>query len=1377
MFIMKQYYINLKSSLRSGNNTFKVKKNSLKLLLSAVLIFVALAGNATIYYVSTSGNDSNSGTSSDKPWQTLAKVNSFSFKPGDQILFRSGEEWAGSITVNVSGTAGSPIVYGSYGTGTKPKIMGSEVITGWTKHSGNIYKASFNKDITQLFLNNQRVRVARYPNNGYFFVNSVQNSTQFTSNELDGGINYAGATWFGRSMYWLTELKKVTSSSSKTITLESTPSYNVDANEGFFLMNKLDFLDQAGEWYYDSSANTVYLWTPNGDSPENYVIRGSVHDIGVYASRKDYITIQGLEITQQRKDGIHSPNSNYLTVKNNTISFQEENGIHNSSSSNHNIISNNVIRGMNGNGIYFWATNDILIEDNEIYDVALWENIGIAGTFKNNAGSGMEISGDRNVIRYNRIIGMGYNGIFWRGATLIEYNFIQKICLIKDDGGGIYTNTSGSHATVRHNIVLDAVGAVYGFTVGRGLAEGIYIDETAVGVKVEHNTVAHSSNSGIKLHRNDNATVRYNTIMDARQSIHILKSSGNTQSNISNNIMYASKATDDYLPRQVLINNSSGNSICDYNTFINPHTGSGIFRDQDYYSFDEWKTKSGQDKNSRFIGTKLASGEKEQLFYNDTKSDKIINLGSKVYKDLDGKQVTGSITLKTFTSRILIATNSESSVEENMSPVIDDQYFEFLAPKKVSELIGQVVASDPDAGQELTYTIVGGNEENLFQVGSTTGNIYTNMEIPATLNKTVNLLVQVRDNGSSPLSAEATVSINIKSNETEQAADVTAPAISSFSIPSTSNSLVVPVTVSASDNIAVTGWNLSETSAASLAGDGGWSSTAPVEYTFSSEGSKTLYVWVKDAAGNVSASVSKSVTISLQVESIPSADSVEYITICEGQDYMGWTESGTYERVLTGETAVQAAGTNQILNPAFSDGTTGWSKWNATGYNINLISNSNDYNSAPSSLQIDCTANGTSVSSIQLISKGNIALEAGKVYSLTFYAKASTEFTIGNIYIHKGSSPWTNYGSFDLSKPAIKTSWNQYQIKFTANQSATDGSFRIYLGNSLPAGHKVYFDDFSFAEYSEETVSTDKVVVTYLTVNSSSSSTEEVTIAEGEDYLGWTQSGEYTRTIESVSGCDSTITTNLIVTAAPEESVAEPVTAPVEESVTIPVEESVTIPVEESNTEPVEPEIRYETEYVTICEGDEYNGWTEAGVYESLISSDTGTQIFMTTHLTIEATTYATETIKIWKGENYNGWTEPGHYERVLEAAAGCDSVVVTKLLVRGKGQNQDEVTAAIYKPIARTEDGPSDFRLESAGENEFLLYPNPARTFINVEYRSQPGMDTMIEIVDGSGRTVHKQEARSISSRIDFNQLSPGMYYLRSVNKQSQRVEKFIIK
>jgi hypothetical protein len=94
--------------------------------------------------------------------------------------------------------------------------------------------------------------------------------------------------------------------------------------------------------------------------------------------------------------------------------------------------------------------------------------------------------------------------------------------------------------------------------------------------------------------------------------------------------------------------------------------------------------------------------------------------------------------------------------------------------------------------------------------------------------------------------------------------DVTAPIMSSFTMPTTSTSLTVPVFgLAASDNRAVTGYLITESTTAPSASATGWFATAPTSFIFSSEGSKTAYAWAKDAAGNVSASKAASVTITL----------------------------------------------------------------------------------------------------------------------------------------------------------------------------------------------------------------------------------------------------------------------------------------------------------------------------------------------------------------------------------------------------------------------------------------------------------------------------------------------------------------------------------
>ena len=91
-----------------------------------IFLFAALPARGATFYVAAAGNDSNSGTDIGHPWQTIAKVNGTTFSPGDSILFNRGDAWYGtSLVVPSSGSSGSPITFGAYGTGANPILKAS----------------------------------------------------------------------------------------------------------------------------------------------------------------------------------------------------------------------------------------------------------------------------------------------------------------------------------------------------------------------------------------------------------------------------------------------------------------------------------------------------------------------------------------------------------------------------------------------------------------------------------------------------------------------------------------------------------------------------------------------------------------------------------------------------------------------------------------------------------------------------------------------------------------------------------------------------------------------------------------------------------------------------------------------------------------------------------------------------------------------------------------------------------------------------------------------------------------------------------------------------------------------------------------------------
>jgi hypothetical protein len=118
--------------------------------------------------------------------------------------------------------------------------------------------------------------------------------------------------------------------------------------------------------------------------------------------------------------------------------------------------------------------------------------------------------------------------------------------------------------------------------------------------------------------------------------------------------------------------------------------------------------------------------------------------------------------------------------------------------------------------------------------------------------------------------AAGNVSTSLSAPITITLPDSTPPTIQAFVVPTTSSTLAVPITAfTATDTVGVTGYMVTTSSTPPAAADPSWNATAPVSFTFSTTGAKTVYAWAKDAAGNVSTSLSATVTISLNDTTAP----------------------------------------------------------------------------------------------------------------------------------------------------------------------------------------------------------------------------------------------------------------------------------------------------------------------------------------------------------------------------------------------------------------------------------------------------------------------------------------------------------------------------
>ncbi|MFO1413886.1 MAG: hypothetical protein U1F10_08265 [Burkholderiales bacterium] len=94
------------------------------------------------------------------------------------------------------------------------------------------------------------------------------------------------------------------------------------------------------------------------------------------------------------------------------------------------------------------------------------------------------------------------------------------------------------------------------------------------------------------------------------------------------------------------------------------------------------------------------------------------------------------------------------------------------------------------------------------------------------------------------------------------APDILPPKVVAFSVPALTSTLRVPVTAfTATDNVGIAGFLITESGARPSATSGPWSGSAPASYTATAAGTRTLYAWAKDKSGNVSPPVTATVMI------------------------------------------------------------------------------------------------------------------------------------------------------------------------------------------------------------------------------------------------------------------------------------------------------------------------------------------------------------------------------------------------------------------------------------------------------------------------------------------------------------------------------------
>jgi len=681
-------------------------------ILTLLLCLFSLIASATDYFVSSAGNDSANGLSTSSPWKTISKVNSVfsTLKPGDRILFRRGDSFYGSLKIAKSGTSGSPIVIGAYGSGANPIISGFNTISDWSSYGNGIYSKALSceSNPNMVTVNGVNTPIGRWPNTGFLSIDSHVSNTSITDSELPSSPDWTGAEVVIRKRSYIWDRNKITDHSGNTIRYTSGSYYDAIDGFGYFIQNDIKTLDQTGEWYYNGS--TFYMYFGSG-GPGSFSVNVSTTDCLVNILNYSYITIENLQLDGGNNYGIQISNSSYITIQNCNINFTGATAIYGpwNGTSSYCKIANNTISNSNNIAIKLMGDhNNASVTSNRISKTGLIIGMGNSG---DESYVGMTLYGNSCLAQYNTIENTGYMGIIFSGNnTVISNNLINQFNLLKNDGGGIYTHigtdTPKTGQKITGNIILNGKGYDQGCSKKEAFAHGIYLDERVSNVNVSNNSVAFCSVSGIYIHNSHELVIENNTSYDNGSNdadiggqmlfVHDSYSPNDPIRNVSlnGNIFFART-----LPEKVLVFSTRSSDISSFGTASNncyakpldnsviAKTWEGGWNVQSVNrSLSNWQSFTGQDRNSYISPLTFSDPNKIRFEYNASTSSKVVSLDGS-YIDVKGAKYNGSITLAPYTSAVLM-------VDPNPS-----------APPAVPAYVSSEIKDGAPAILEMTYNL------------------------------------------------------------------------------------------------------------------------------------------------------------------------------------------------------------------------------------------------------------------------------------------------------------------------------------------------------------------------------------------------------------------------------------------------------------------------------------------------------------------------------------------------------------------------------------------------------------------------------------------------------------------------------------------------
>lgn len=496
-------------------------------------------------YVSPSGSDVNDGTA-DKPFATferaaaeVRKLIKNGLNAPVTVYFHKGEYSADKyeFTAADSGTEQFPVKYCAYGDGevifTNGKILKNssfKPICGEMKERlpsnakdsvlvcdlkeygmalnkyGHLYDTDEEtpkeadeehnfEEKCELFWNDERMSVAKYPNQGLLEIEDMCDDTTDEQARIHKEKNPEGFTiiidentneriknwktpqtahmhgyfywdWADASTpvsYFDTALRRVY--------MQSVGGYGVRKGGTYYFYNVFEELDSPGEYYLDKDNLLLYVYPLSDIQQASVMLSVSRHPL-IKANGISHITFEGITFKGACANGFEINGNNCSVINCKILDVYDWamriNG------NNNKIYGCDISRTGRGGISLIGGDRTTLtpsgniVENNYVHD---WSEVVLT------YGAGIEFGGCGSIARHNELARTSHMAIYYDGNDhIIEYNYIHEVVQQSNDAGAIYggRDWAGYGDIIRYNIIENAGNDKY-------TPAGIYWDDCQSG--------------------------------------------------------------------------------------------------------------------------------------------------------------------------------------------------------------------------------------------------------------------------------------------------------------------------------------------------------------------------------------------------------------------------------------------------------------------------------------------------------------------------------------------------------------------------------------------------------------------------------------------------------------------------------------------------------------------------------------------------------------------------------------------------------------------------------------------------------------------------------------------------------------------------------